>query len=204
MASGRPNAPPTPLAARTARRYYFGVAETEDYLADDDRALLNRCDLHLYKASGPGGQHRNKVSSAVRLRHRPTGITAHADDSRSQHENKRLAMRRLRMKIACQLRRPLDPVDPVVPPVVSQCLFTPRREGGHRQRRLEIGRRDSRFWPVAAFLLDLLNACEGRLADAAERLEITTGNLAAIFKSESHLLNAAQEIRRRFGQRPIG
>ena len=178
------------------------MADTEDYLADDDRALLNRCDVHLYKASGPGGQHRNKVTSAVRLRHRPTGIAAHADDSRSQHQNKRLAMRRLRMNIACQLRRPVDPAEPVLPPVVRQCLFTPKRKGAS-QKRLEIGRKDARFWPIAAFLLDLLSACEGRLADAAERLEITTGNLSAILKSESHLLRAAQEIRKHFGQRPI-
>ena len=71
-----------------------------------DEALLAQCDVHIYKASGPGGQHRNKVSSAVRLKHKPTGISAHGDDSRSQHENKRLALRRLRMNLACQVRCP--------------------------------------------------------------------------------------------------
>ena len=61
------------------------MGEQPDYLSLDDAALLAQCDLHTYRSSGPGGQHRNKVSSAVRLRHRATGITAHGDDSRSQH-----------------------------------------------------------------------------------------------------------------------
>ena len=56
--------------------------ERVDWLALDDAALLADCDVHIYKASGPGGQHRNKVSSAVRLRHRPTATTAHGDPAR--------------------------------------------------------------------------------------------------------------------------
>lgn len=76
-----------------------------DYLSLDDAALLVQCAVHVYKSSGPGGQHRNKVSSAVRLRHNPTGITTHGDQSRSQHDNKRLALQRLRMNIACAPRR---------------------------------------------------------------------------------------------------
>lgn len=170
-----------------------------EYLALDDDALVSQCDVHISKSSGPGGQHRNKVSSAVRVRHRPTGISAHGDESRSQHDNRRMAMRRLRMNLACRLRHPVETARPEVPPVVQECMFRPRGRGGTASRRLEVGPRDRRFWEVAAFLLDVLEAVGGRLADAAAYVGITTGNFTSLLKSERHLLAVAQNARKRFG-----
>ena len=174
-----------------------------DYVAMNDDALLGDCDVHIYKASGPGGQHRNKVSSAVRLKHRPTGITAHGDGSRSQHENKRTALRRVRMKIACQLRGPLDRQNPRIPSAVQECLVPRRSAQPGPTRRLQIGRKDARFWQVAGFLLDLLEACGGQLAQAAAALAITTSNLAGVLKSEPHVFAAAQAIRKGHGLGPL-
>lgn len=178
------------------------MSQREDFLADDDAALLKQCDVNIYKSSGPGGQHRNKVSSAVRLRHRPTGVSAHGDDSRSQHENKRLALRRLRMNIACRYRRPLDTQQPP-PQFIEECTFVARGGDAKGWRRLELGTRDFRFWRLAACLLDLLEACGGQLAPAAAWLGITTSNLAGLLNSDRHLLAAAQAIRKAHALKPL-
>ena len=56
------------------------------------------------RRSGPGGQHRNKVSTAVVITHRPTGVRAEANERRSQAENHREAVRRLRVRLAVEVR----------------------------------------------------------------------------------------------------
>ncbi len=179
------------------------MTDETDYLSLPDEALLDQCNINIHRTSGPGGQHRNKVSSACRLRHRPTGITASAGDSRSQHTNRRMVLQRLRMNIACQHRRPLDPQNPAVPPVVGQCIFSARAKSPQPARRLQIGRKDHRFWKVAAFLLDLLAAHAGRVAPAAAAIAITTSNLTSVFRSDRHLFGAAQAIRKASGRKPL-
>ena len=172
-----------------------------NYLALDDEALLAQCTVDTYRASGPGGQHRNKVSSAVRLRHGPTGVIAHADDSRSQHSNKRSALKRLRMNIACQLRRPVDLTQPL-PAVIRECLILPKKTPDAKPK-LMIGQKDFRFWQIAAIVLDQLNTCEGQLAKAGACLGISTGNLAKFLSGERHLFTAAQALRKKYDLSPL-
>jgi len=173
------------------------MADGFDYVDLPDEALLAQCDFHVYKASGPGGQHRNKTLSAVRLRHRPTGITAHGDDSRSQHQNKRLAMTRMRKNLAVRFRREIDTASPTLPQTVKECIFIARGGVAAGNRKLNVGRKDHRFWQVAAFLLDVLEAFEGRMADSAGYIGITTGNLSAMLGLDVALLAAANDIRKR-------
>jgi hypothetical protein len=179
------------------------VVTPHELLQLDDAQLLNLCEVHTYKASGPGGQHRNKVSSAVRLVHRSTGISAHGDESRSQHQNKALALKRLRMHLALKLRSPLPQADAQsagsLPPAVAECIFTARGGPAKGKKRLEVGRKDQRFWLVAAVVLDALEHFEGRLSDAADWLGISTGNLSRLLTSERHLMSTAGQIRQQHG-----
>ena len=69
------------------------------HLLEDD-ALLAQCEVQAHRASGPGGQHRNKAETAVRLVHRPSGISVEGKDERSRTQNLRIALRRLREKLA--------------------------------------------------------------------------------------------------------
>jgi protein subunit release factor B len=75
--------------------------------SDDEalRKLLAECDVETYRGSGPGGQHRNRRDSAVRLTHRPTGIVVTATERRSQHQNRAVALERLAAKLAARRRR---------------------------------------------------------------------------------------------------
>jgi protein subunit release factor B len=62
-------------------------------------ALSAECDEEFFIASGPGGQHRNKTESGVRLVHRPTGVTVTATERRSQSQNRSAALTRLRERL---------------------------------------------------------------------------------------------------------
>ncbi|MCA9565803.1 MAG: peptide chain release factor-like protein [Myxococcales bacterium] len=71
-----------------------------------DRETLEReTELEFLKASGPGGQHRNKRETAVRLTHSPSGVVVVASERRSQHQNRELAMDRLADKLRERNRR---------------------------------------------------------------------------------------------------
>jgi ribosome-associated protein len=83
------------LAARTALR-------------KSDQALEAECELEFFIGGGPGGQHRNKTASAVRLRHTPTGISVLATERRSQAQNRSVALARLRARLAARSAKPKE------------------------------------------------------------------------------------------------
>ena len=71
-----------------------------------DRASLERdCTVAFFRAGGPGGQHRNKRDTAVRLTHTPTGLTVTATERRSQSLNRELAFARMAALIEQRQRR---------------------------------------------------------------------------------------------------
>src|ERR1700712_4838162 len=110
-----------------------------------DEQLLAQCEVDTYRASGPGGQKRNKTSSAVRLRHLPTGLLVIAEESRSQHENKAKALKRLSRALFLDLRD-------AVPPTVSDF---PEGQSVLADGRVHVSAKDPRFWPAAGLVLDV-------------------------------------------------
>src|SRR5271170_7226973 len=76
-----------------------------------DEQLLAQCEVDTYRASGPGGQKRNKTSSAVRMRHPPSGLIVIAEESRSQHENRAKALKRLRQAFFLKIRESLPTLE---------------------------------------------------------------------------------------------
>jgi hypothetical protein len=166
-----------------------------DYLTLSDRELLADCRVHTYRASGPGGQKRNKTDSAVRLHHQPSGLIVVGTESRSQHENKARALRRLRQAIALNCRTKIE-AEVFTPPAVVESCRT-------RQGRLEVGPRDHRFWLVAGTLLDALASAEGSVREASRLLGITSANLVKLLRSHPKLWAKANELRRAYGRSPL-
>src|SRR5215471_5713076 len=132
---------------------FVGVEMRSTWTVLSDDQLLAQCEVDTYRASGPGGQKRNKTSSAVRLRHPPTGLLVIAEESRSQHENRARALRRLRQALYLKWRDELSPE--ALASLVSRDDYAAARDGGGR---LHLGRKDPRFWPVAGLVLDVLQA----------------------------------------------
>ncbi len=85
------------------KNWFIGCNQinTETALSLKSKDLL----FQAMRSSGPGGQHANKVSSAIRVIHKPTGIMAVSSDSRSQLQNKKLAIARLQEKIEAKNRK---------------------------------------------------------------------------------------------------
>lgn len=86
-----------PEETRAVARRALGLA---------DAALVAECEETFFTGGGPGGQHRNKTESAVRLVHRSTGVAVTATERRSQAQNRAAAVARLRERLAALARRP--------------------------------------------------------------------------------------------------
>ncbi len=164
------------------------------WLAQSDAELLADCAVDTYRASGPGGQKRNKTSSAVRLRHRPSGVIVIAEESRSQHENKARALRRLRKAIALEVRRRIEP--PWAPPQTWRDHLTPTG-------RIEISRRHRDYPLIAAVVLDSLAACGGAVREAAALLGVATAQLSRFMADDPKILAGANRLRKQNNLRPL-
>lgn len=151
------------------------------WLEMDDAELSGLCRLQTFKSSGPGGQKVNKTSSAVRLIHNPTGIEVTSSESRSQHENRHNALKKLRMKIALEIRsdakRGID--------------------------NFEISVSNPGYPLFAALLMDSLDGCGFRIGDCARILGLSTGQLIRLLEKDAGIWRKLNSERKTRGLKPL-
>ena len=165
-------------------------SERERLIRSSDEELLAGCQVDRYRASGPGGQKRNKTESAVRLRH-SIGVSAHADDSRSQHQNKARALRRLRAKLAIELREPAADADRDMLAVLVEL------------RAGEKTRRSADYLVGIGILLDVLHSADWAIGDAARSIGVSTGALSRFVTADARVVRKINEARTAAGMRPL-
>jgi hypothetical protein len=145
-----------------------------------DAVLLKSCVVGTGRTGGPGGQNRNRVETLVTIEHTPTGLVAHASERRSQIENKHVAVRRLREKLAIELRtqppkgRGLAALDE--PP--GSALWRSRVRGG----RIACNPAHADYPALLAEALDMIADCGWEPQRAGVMLGVTASQLIKLVK----------------------
>jgi hypothetical protein len=134
--------------------------------------LRKECEIKRTRRGGPGGQHRNKTDSAIVVTHLPSGVTGQAGERRSQHANQAVAIERLRVNLALDVRIFRDPHEGP----------SSRWQDRVRRGKLSISPNHDDFATLLAEALDKIAAARFDVSAAATSLQVTTSQLVKFLK----------------------
>jgi hypothetical protein len=155
--------------------------------------LLRVCRIVRTRRSGPGGQHRNKVETAVVITHLPSGVKGEASERRSQSQNLAMAVFRLRVNLALAVRH--DRPWPILPSDAWQARCC--------NRRLALSASHADFPGLLAEALDVLANFDTDMTMAAKALGISASQLVKLLQLEPRALAQVNAHRRELGQSPL-
>lgn len=161
-------------------------------VSQNDEALQQQCQVQRTRGSGPGGQHRNKVETAIVVTHRPTGVIGQASEKRSQHANLVEALFRLRLKLAVEIRS--SPL-----PQSAGNLW----QGRIKNRRISINSSHADFPMLLVDALDQIQRLDHDLPAAAAALGISGSQLVKFLKSHPPAWDRIQQTRESRGMRRL-
>ena len=162
----------------------------------DPQQLLEQCELRTQRRSGPGGQHRNKTSSGAFLTHKSSGIVGEATERRSQAQNRRVALQRLRFKLAVEVRTPS-----IIDTEAFGAESDLRRQ--YRGKPLRIADTNEAKPAVLAMILNDLHASGGQPSAVAPLWSVSTSSIVALIKSHHAAFAFVNQVRVHHGRRPL-
>ena len=147
--------------------------------------LLQQCEIRRTRHSGPGGQHRNKVETAIEITHRPSGIISFAAERRSQEQNRQVAIGRLRLLLAIRVRSVGS--SEVVPSVLWQSRC--------RNQKIACSEHHDDFPVLIAEAMDAIDSKEFDVKKAAAALGCSTSQLVRFIASAPEALDVVNAQR---------
>ncbi len=157
--------------------------------------LANSCRMSQLRRSGPGGQHRNKVSTAISWLHEPTNISAEASESRDQTRNRRDALARLRLRLAIRLR-----TAPAQSSVDAETQACRARWSG---KSLKISSKNEDFAAVLALVMDDLHRSGGQPSLVGPLWKASTTAVVSLLASQPAALQEVNRWREHHGRGPL-
>lgn len=155
--------------------------------------LARDCEVTRTRRGGPGGQHRNKVETAIVITHLPSQLRGEAGERRSQAQNQEVAWQRLRVNLALACRSEEDAA------AAPSALWQTRQRGG----KLAVSAEHDDFPALLAEALDVLANGDWDAPRAAQQLAVTTSQLVKFLQLEPRAIGKLNEVRRERGQKAL-